>query len=434
MVGLGRTPGTSPGPRFLACLSRFPARPAAARRRRPIHAFDSCAAAGSGGFRLPAPAPAPRSPLSGLGRRARRRPQSAAPRGGPPGSSIGGSVSDFALAPLRGLDVQTSPERAEREGPARGRRRREAPLLKGAGRVPPLGRTRGRKGPSRGCERPQGEQPRAGLRFGPPRRGRAGAGLRAGAGGRGRQGTLRRGVWRPAARPLPRGPREAKAKASRRRGLCSRGGGWPGGRRAGRPGLLSGAPPGPRAAHAAGTPRRLLKSGPRATLFPLFCYIVGAERMSERAADDVRGEPRRAAAAAGGAAAAAARQQQQQPPQPQRQPPPPRRLRPEDSGPGAASTSAAAAMATVGERRPLPSPEAMLGQSWNLWVEASKLPGKDGECARPPPRPARPPRAGPLPRAVRGPRGGQRCCRSVGGARCPHLLRACVSLRHTPRH
>ncbi|XP_012590617.1 PREDICTED: ataxin-7 [Condylura cristata] len=48
-----------------------------------------------------------------------------------------------------------------------------------------------------------------------------------------------------------------------------------------------------------------------------------------------------------------------------------------DGGPGAASTSAAA-MATVGERRPLPSPEAMLGQSWNLWVEASKLPGKDG--------------------------------------------------------
>ncbi|XP_002713334.3 ataxin-7 isoform X1 [Oryctolagus cuniculus] len=101
--------------------------------------------------------------------------------------------------------------------------------------------------------------------------------------------------------------------------------------------------------------------------------------MSERAADDVRGEPRRAAAAAGGAAAARQpqQQQQQQPPQPQRQQPPPRRLRPEDGGPGAASTSAAA-MATVGERRPLPSPEAMLGQSWNLWVEASKLPGKDG--------------------------------------------------------
>lgn len=111
--------------------------------------------------------------------------------------------------------------------------------------------------------------------------------------------------------------------------------------------------------------------------------------MSERAVDDVRGEPRRAAAAAGGAVAAAARQQQQQqqqqPPQPQRQPPPPpRRLRPEDGGPGTASTSTAAAMATVGERRPLPSPEAMLGQSWNLWVEASKLPGKDGECPRPP--------------------------------------------------
>lgn len=129
--------------------------------------------------------------------------------------------------------------------------------------------------------------------------------------------------------------------------------------------------------------------------------------MSERAADDVRGEPRRAAAAAGGAAAAAARQQQQQqqPPQPQRQPPPPRRPRPEDSGPGAASTSAAAAMATVGERRPLPSPEAMRGQSWNLWVEASKLPGKDGECPPPPP-PRAPPGPGPS-RAVRSPAGSQ---------------------------
>ncbi|XP_029416695.1 ataxin-7-like, partial [Nannospalax galili] len=92
--------------------------------------------------------------------------------------------------------------------------------------------------------------------------------------------------------------------------------------------------------------------------------------MSERAADDVRGESRRAA---GGAAAA--RQHQLQPPQPQRQPP--RRPRPEDGGPGAASSSAAA-MATLWERRPLPSPEAMLGQPWNLWVEASKLPGKDG--------------------------------------------------------
>ncbi|XP_053786276.1 ataxin-7 isoform X1 [Desmodus rotundus] len=105
--------------------------------------------------------------------------------------------------------------------------------------------------------------------------------------------------------------------------------------------------------------------------------------MSERAADDVRGEPRRvAAAAAGGAAAAAARQQQQQQPpppqQPQRQQPTLRRPRLEDSGPSAASSSAATTMATLGERRPLPSPETMLGQSWNLWVEASKLPGKDG--------------------------------------------------------
>uniref|UniRef100_A0A8C0SR02 Ataxin 7 n=1 Tax=Canis lupus familiaris TaxID=9615 RepID=A0A8C0SR02_CANLF len=226
-----------------------------------------------------------------------------------------------------------------------------------------------------------------------------GAGLRAALGGRGGRGTLRRGGGRAggraAARPLPRGPRESKAKASRAADFAPGAGGGPEGagcegwegRAAG--GRCQRAPPGLRAAHAAGTPRRLLKSGPRATLFPLFCYIVGAERMSERAVDDVRGEPRRAAAAAGGAAAAAARQQQQQqqqpPSQPQRQPPPPpppppppRRLRPEDGGPGAASTSAAAAMATVGERRPLPSPEAMLGQSWNLWVEASKLPGKDG--------------------------------------------------------
>ncbi|XP_053525329.1 ataxin-7 isoform X2 [Artibeus jamaicensis] len=101
--------------------------------------------------------------------------------------------------------------------------------------------------------------------------------------------------------------------------------------------------------------------------------------MSERAVDDVRGEPRRVAAAAGAAAAARLQHQLQplqQPPQRQ-QPTPPRRPRPEDSGPSTASSSAAA-MATVGERRPLPSPQTMLGQSWNLWVEASKLPGKDG--------------------------------------------------------
>lgn len=108
--------------------------------------------------------------------------------------------------------------------------------------------------------------------------------------------------------------------------------------------------------------------------------------MSERAADDVRGEPRRAA---GGAAAARQQQQQPQPLQPQRQHPPPRRPRPEDGGSGVATTSAGA-MAMVGERRPLPSPEAMLGQSWNLWVEASKLPGKDGECPRLPFPPASP--------------------------------------------
>lgn len=166
--------------------------------------------------------------------------------------------------------------------------------------------------------------------------------------------------------------------------------------------------------------------------------------MSERAADDVRGEPRRAAAAAGGAAVAAARQQQQQqqqPPQPQRQQqPPPRRTRPEDGGPGAASTSAAA-MATVGERRPLPSPEVMLGQSWNLWVEASKLPGKDGECPRPPPpfTPSRPPPLSsppPCPPPVTRPLEGQRCCHLLGCGtrRCPHLPRACVSVRHTPGH
>ncbi|XP_020833974.1 ataxin-7 isoform X2 [Phascolarctos cinereus] len=119
--------------------------------------------------------------------------------------------------------------------------------------------------------------------------------------------------------------------------------------------------------------------------------------MSERAADDVRGEPRRAAAAAAGGAAAAARQQhqqqqqQQQQPQPrpplqQQQPPPQQqqlRLRLAESGgggggsSGGASTSAAT-MATVGERRSLPSPEAMVGQPWNHWVEAAKLPGKDG--------------------------------------------------------
>ncbi|XP_043933922.1 ataxin-7 isoform X3 [Protopterus annectens] len=67
--------------------------------------------------------------------------------------------------------------------------------------------------------------------------------------------------------------------------------------------------------------------------------------MSERADDDVRGEQRRTAW----------QQQQLQ----QR----------EDS---------VAAMATVGERRSLPSPQAMVGQPWSCWVDAMKQHGNDG--------------------------------------------------------
>ncbi|XP_008318584.1 ataxin-7 [Cynoglossus semilaevis] len=70
--------------------------------------------------------------------------------------------------------------------------------------------------------------------------------------------------------------------------------------------------------------------------------------MSERAEDDVRGEQRRAA-----------RQQLKQQQQIQR---------------GEAST----AMATVAERRSLPSPEIMLGQPWSNWVDAAKLHCNDG--------------------------------------------------------
>lgn len=81
----------------------------------------------------------------------------------------------------------------------------------------------------------------------------------------------------------------------------------------------------------------------------LCCYIV-AERMSERADDDVRGEQQQRRAA---------RLKQQQT-QLQR---------------GEAST----AMATVAERRSLPSPEIMLGQPWSSWVDAVKLYGSDGE-------------------------------------------------------
>lgn len=69
--------------------------------------------------------------------------------------------------------------------------------------------------------------------------------------------------------------------------------------------------------------------------------------MSERADDDVRGE-----------------QQQQQ-----------RRAARQLKQRGEAST----AMATVAERRSLPSPEIMLGQPWSSWVDAVKLYGSDGE-------------------------------------------------------
>lgn len=74
--------------------------------------------------------------------------------------------------------------------------------------------------------------------------------------------------------------------------------------------------------------------------------------MSERAEDDVRGEQQQQRRAA--------RQLKQQR--------------------GEAST----AMATVAERRSLPSPEIMLGQPWSNWLDAVKLYGNDGEFDRPP--------------------------------------------------
>lgn len=193
----------------------------------------------------PAPAPLGRDPA-----RSRRQRQALVPRGRPPGFSLGGCVSDFALAPLRGLDVQTSPERAKREGPARGRRQREAPPLKGAGRAPPLGRTRGRKegagaaGPGPGMRAASGWAARElGVRFGPPRHGQPRRGAGGGSPGR------RPPCWFSAASagrepcaavagrwwlvPSPEGPRESKAKASPCGGLCAGGGGWPGRRQAG---------------------------------------------------------------------------------------------------------------------------------------------------------------------------------------------------------
>ncbi|XP_060246603.1 POLG alternative reading frame-like [Meriones unguiculatus] len=183
-------------------------------------------------WRLPIHAPATVQPpassersagAGGSGGRASAT-QSSLRRGRPAGASIGGCVSDFALAPLRGLDVQTSPERAEREGPARGRRRQEAPPLKGAGRAPPLGRTRGRK---EGAGLPAG---RAGMR--------AAAGWAAAGGGadglRPRRGGLRAGLPRRAGpgsqrRSGGRSRRPARAaggesESQRRRGLCARAG------------------------------------------------------------------------------------------------------------------------------------------------------------------------------------------------------------------
>lgn len=94
--------------------------------------------------------------------------------------------------------------------------------------------------------------------------------------------------------------------------------------------------------------------------------------MSARAVADVRGEQRRAAVAA------ASRQQRR-----------PRHgggsgesgLGPATTIPASTATATSAAMATVGERRSLPSPEAMLGQPWSHWVDAAKLHGNDGERA-----------------------------------------------------
>lgn len=45
-------------------------------------------------------------------------------------------------------------------------------------------------------------------------------------------------------------------------------------------------------------------------------------------------------------------------------------------------TEGASAMAAIGERAAsLPSPEVMLGQEWNCWMDAVKLHATDGECS-----------------------------------------------------
>lgn len=128
--------------------------------------------------------------------------------------------------------------------------------------------------------------------------------------------------------------------------------------------------------------------------------------MSARAAGDVRREQR----------GAAARQRQ-------------RRPRHGEGGGGGGGSGAgpaatAAAMAAVGERRSLPSPEAMLGQPWSHWVDAAKLHGNDGEwppstAATLPPPPPAPPR-----RSPRVPRDARRGRRARRGAR----------VRSHPRH
>lgn len=93
------------------------------------------------------------------------------------------------------------------------------------------------------------------------------------AGGRGRQGTLRLGVCRPAACPLPRGPRESKAKASWRRGLRARAGGGPGGGGLGAGGCCQA----PHPARGPRTPPELpgasLKAAPARLFSPFFVTL-----------------------------------------------------------------------------------------------------------------------------------------------------------------
>ncbi|XP_054832846.1 ataxin-7 isoform X2 [Eublepharis macularius] len=95
--------------------------------------------------------------------------------------------------------------------------------------------------------------------------------------------------------------------------------------------------------------------------------------MSARAVADVRGEQRRAAVSA-----AASRQQQQRRPRHGGGGGGGGETGPASATPASTTPATTAAMATVGERRSLPSPEAMLGQPWSHWVDAAKLHGNDG--------------------------------------------------------